>query len=190
MSISRLSLSVVLLLSIAEPPLLRAAPFVTDGSHVKLTLILVRETEACVPDGYSSRLGCGPLLAEQVDAWRRTRPSVEAILVRDESVEIPLTPRFEQALLAATEYPLSEDAAGRYSVVLAFDFGVDLTAVVDLERDDKIDLPSWSAMRRPIHYHRWFSHVTATVCDPNASVKWQLILNQKLHFPFSIVHAR
>ena len=186
----RLLLSVILLSSVAEPPPLQAAPFVTDGSHVKLTLILVLETEACVPDGYSSRLGCGPLLAEQVDAWRRTRPSVEAILARDESVEIPLTPRFEQALLAATEYPLSEDANHRYSVVLAFDFGVDLTAVIDLERDNKIDYPYWGAMRRPIHYRRWFSHVTATVCDPNASVKWKLTLNRNLHFPFSIVHAR
>jgi hypothetical protein len=95
-------------------------------------------------------------------------------------VGLPLPDKFEQALMADID-------SGQYAVLLEFDWGTTITAVIDIERASDGRLPNWSSSKKIFHRNQhWYTHQNAAAFDPALHVRWRVTLNGAVSFTFFV----
>lgn len=147
---------------------------------VTVRLVLVRQRELC-PTGYAARgQVCRQVTAEIAAELMDDHPvSPPYQLVAHQRLALQLPEEFRQALVAAID-------AGGYAILLVFDWGERIAAVVDLERDARA-LPNWRTRPKVFRIaRRWYSHQNANTFDPSRAARWRVSLNGHEFFYFYV----
>jgi len=147
-------------------------------------MVLVPLDEICPSSSESGRGRCPPVTRDIVEQWENTYVvSPSYALVEGKAVPIRLSEEFQQALVA-------DITAGGYAVLLEFDWGQRITAVVDMIRKSDGLLPNWSnkkhKFRRSQH---WYTYQNAIAFEPSKNVRWQVTLNGSVSFWFYVVRS-
>jgi len=158
-----------------------ASPADTDAPPVTVRLILVKQTDLC-PAGYArSANKCPAIDRDDEESLAETHETSSAYrLIAGRSVPLRLTEQFQQALMADID-------SGEYAVLLEFDWGSTITAVIDMVRASDGELPNWSSPKKTFHSMRhWYTHQNANAFDPALHVRWRVTLNGAVSFTFYI----
>jgi hypothetical protein len=144
----------------------------------------VKQTELC-ESGYAPEGNmCTAINRDDVDQLVETHATSNRYeLLPGRSVGLPLTDKFQQALIAAID-------SGQYAVLLEFDWGTRIIAVIDMTRMSDGQLPNWSSSKKTFHRNQhWYTHQNAAAFDPASHVRWRVTLNGALTFTFFVRSA-
>lgn len=189
----RLSLMLITLLFFSWPHCIHAKNDVKNHqTPLSLTLFLVKETEACRPNGYRSdnagqNSQCAPLTVRgDISAWKSSRvpQTVEKIPPTDISLGNNIGDLLDDYCNAYPDAP-SVDPKKRKAIVILFDFGTSKNFTVSLARKNRNGSGNFSnkTWTGTAVHGRWVHHERADAFIPSNKAEWTLIaLNKKWVF--------
>lgn len=136
-----------------------------------VTMILLEQTDICSGPYTPGHSDCQQVTREFVEQLKETNTvSDPCPLSPGQVVALHLTPAFYEALMAGID-------AGGYAVLLEFDWGRNITAVVDIVRESDGRLPKWSNLhRRLLGSEHLYTHQEAIAFDPTKRARWHVTL--------------
>ena len=162
-----------------------ATPADSSTSHVTVRMILLPQKSICSSSYRRPHTDCPKLTVSDVEDLKEQYlvSGAYELLPGPRAVRLRLTPAFQSALMAAID-------ANDYAVILEFDWGTTITAVVDIIRKSEARLPNWLNKKHKFYRSQhWYTHQNANAFDPARNVIWQVTLNGAFSFLFRIEGA-
>jgi hypothetical protein len=158
-----------------------------DSSNAQVTvrMILLPQKSICSSSYRRPHTDCPKLTVTDVENLKDQYLVSDAYELSQgpKVARLRLTPAFQSALMAAID-------ANEYAVILEFDWGTTITAVVDIMRRSEGRLPNWSNKKHKFYRSQhWYTHQNANAFDPANNVIWQVTLNGAVSFLFRIESA-
>ena len=163
--------------------ILKDAPARPIRTAASVRMILVDLNEICPPlFPNRPRPPCAPVTPQDVKELARThKTSAPYNLTPGELAVLKLEPDFQRALVF-------DIIAGSYAILLEFDWGDQIIAVVDVKRRADIHLPNWSSLEGHHFYkndHCYSLH-NASDFDPGANERWEVRFNGVAFYRFYV----
>ena len=156
-------------------------PAVAEEPHLKVTILILEETEVCQPNGYANyseadgSRQCEPLTIAQVENWLRTDAPRVTHQIPPNDKPISVVPVWQFLNRYLREDP-GKDPKQRSAALFLFDWGAPQTFRLTFRRQStKGRIPSSRTRVFNMKEHRrWIHHERADSIAPVFEVTWRL----------------